>query len=119
EVERLRTTDGWQRWLAFAGRFTTYSLRNQLLVQMQRPNATRVAGYKAWKALGRQVNKGERGIAILAPRTRLVEDEAGDRKRVVSGFHVVRVFDVSQTSGPPLPELTMPAVTGSNERIFD
>ena len=118
QVETLRTTEGWQRWLKLASRFTAYSLRNQLLVLMQRPDATRVAGYKAWQALGRHVNKGERGIAIFAPRARRVSDEDGESKRVVSGFHVVRVFDVAQTSGEPLPELTMPDVAGSSEDLF-
>jgi antirestriction protein ArdC len=118
EVETLRTSEGWKRWLAFASRFTSYSLNNQLLVLMQRPDATRVAGYKAWQALGRQVNKGERGISIFAPRTRLKEGEDGERHRVLSGFHVVRVFDVAQTSGAPLPELRMPDVSGSSEAVF-
>jgi antirestriction protein ArdC len=117
-VETLRTSDGWQRWLGFASRFRDYSLNNQLLILMQRPDATRVAGYKTWQSLGRQVNKGEHGIAIFAPRTRLVDDDDGERKRVVSGFHVVRVFDVSQTSGEPIPQITLPDVAGSSEAIF-
>jgi len=59
----------WQRMLAVAARFHTYSLGNQLLIAVQNPDATRVAGFEAWKALGRHVRKGERGIAILAPMT--------------------------------------------------
>jgi hypothetical protein len=59
----------WQRMLAVAARFHTYSLGNQLLIAAQNPDATRVAGFEAWKALGRHVRKGERGIAILAPMT--------------------------------------------------
>ena len=118
QTQTLRTSEGWQRWIDFASRFTTYSLRNQLLILMQRPDATRVAGYRAWQALGRQVDKGERGIAIFAPRTRLVDDEDGERTRVVSGFQIVRVFDVRQTSGEPLPTLEMPAVSGGSEAGF-
>jgi hypothetical protein len=55
--------------LAVAARFHTYSLGNQLLIAVQNPDATRVAGFEAWKALKRYVRKGERGIAILAPMT--------------------------------------------------
>ena len=118
QTQTLRTSEGWQQWIDFASRFTTYSLRNQLLILMQRPDATRVAGYRAWQALGRQVDKGERGIAIFAPRIRLVDDEDGDTFRVVSGFHIVRVFDVRQTTGEPLPTLDMPAVSGGSEAGF-
>src|SRR5439155_9065405 len=71
----------WQRMLAVAARFHTYSLGNQLLIALQNPDATRVAGFEAWKALGRHVRKGERGIAILAPMTftrRVSTDTAAD-----------------------------------------
>jgi antirestriction protein ArdC len=117
QVETLRTSDGWQRWIGFAGRFRNYSLNNQLLILMQRPDASRVAGYKTWQSLGRQVNKGERGLAIFAPRTRVIDD-GDERKRVLSGFHVVRVFDVAQTSGEPLPEMPFPDVAGSTDFTF-
>jgi antirestriction protein ArdC len=119
EAETLRTTDGWQRWLKVASRFRQYSLNNQLLIAMQRPDATRVAGYKAWQDFGRHVNKGERGIAILAPLTRRVDDDDGDTQRVLLGFKVVRVFDVVQTSGEPLPMLALPDIAGSSTQLFD
>jgi antirestriction protein ArdC len=119
QTETLRTSEGWQRWLAFASSFTEYSLNNQLLILMQRPEATRVAGYRAWQALGRQVNKGERGIAILAPLTRKVEDDDGQCTRVLSGFRIVRVFDVAQTAGDTVVKLTLPDVTGSSQQVFD
>src|SRR3954464_8260433 len=70
EVAALRTGQDWQRWLAIASRFHTYSFQNTLLILSQRPDATNVAGYETWKALGRQVSKGEKGIAILAPLLR-------------------------------------------------
>jgi len=57
-------------YLATLARFPTYSARNVALIHAQRPDATRVAGYRAWQALGRQVRKGERGIRILAPYRR-------------------------------------------------
>src|SRR5215213_6482530 len=67
EVAALRTGEDWQRWLAVAARFHTYSFQNTVLILSQRPDATNVAGYQTWKTLGRQVSKGEKGIAILAP----------------------------------------------------
>lgn len=67
EVAALRNGQDWQRWLTVAARLPQYSVNNQLLIAAQRPDATTVAGYGAWKALGRQVNQGETGIAILAP----------------------------------------------------
>jgi hypothetical protein len=66
-VEQLRTSDGWQRWVATRRHFHTYSLRNQLLLAMQNPDATRVAGFKAWLALGYCVRRGEKALRIFAP----------------------------------------------------
>ena len=106
EVETLRTSEGWRSWLAFASRFRSYSLNNQLLIRRQCPEATRIAGYRTWQALGRQVMRGATGIAILAPIKRSVAtDDAPDEKHLVlSGFRVVFVFDVSATEGEALPE---------------
>jgi antirestriction protein ArdC len=123
QVEALTNSDGWQHWLAVAARFRTYSLHNQLLIFAQRPTATRVAGYRAWQALGRQVKRGEPGIAILAPLLRRVidDDQAGeDGARVqLAGFRVVYVFDVAQTEGEPLPTLSLPAVQSVDSALFD
>ena len=121
EVDALRTGDDWQRWLATAARFYNYSFQNTLLIHAQRPNATHVAGYQTWQGLGRQVTKGERGIAILAPVVRrspydsqaasAVPDTASDDSgRVLAGFRVAHVWDVSQTAGQPLPEQPRPAL---------
>lgn len=112
-----------------ASRFHSYSWNNTLLIHLQRPQATRVAGYRVWRQLGRQVDKGEHGIQILAPvvRQRSAEEASSDaaapdgrssggaeagsedpeRRRVV-GFRVAHVFDLSQTSGDPLPEPERP-----------
>jgi hypothetical protein len=101
--------EGFRRYLALAGRFHRYSARNCLLILAQRPNASRVAGYRAWQQMGRQVRKGERGIRILAPVTRRTEDEGtGEEVRALAGFRVATVFDVSQTDGEPLPEAPAP-----------
>ncbi len=74
EVESLKTSEGWRRWMRTASRFHSYSLRNQLLIAAQRPEATRVAGFNTWKSLGRSVLKGERGIAIMAPAGRYASE---------------------------------------------
>lgn len=102
-------------YLSTMAKFHRYSLRNILLIGLQSPDATRVAGFQTWKRLGRQVLHGAKGIAILAPminrvsKTEFCESlEPDSAKRVTKdylhGFRVVHVFDVSQTSGRPLPE---------------
>src|SRR2546430_1541053 len=72
-VEALVDAGAWKRMLAVAARFHDYSFGNQMLIALQCPEATRVAGYRTWQKLGRQVRKGERGIAILAPMTVVVK----------------------------------------------
>jgi len=99
-VLELQTTATWQRYLAVQSRFHHYSHRNVLLISMQRPEATSVAGFRTWEALGRYVLKGERGISILAPMIVRGRDEEEGR---LTGFRWVSVFDVSQTDGAPLP----------------
>ena len=134
-VADLEGSDAWQHMLHIAAHMPTYSLNNILLVAVQRPDATAVAGYRAWRAAGRQVRKGENGIAILAPclykpdqaqaepvdrTTTQVEPGAG-APRVPRGFRVVHVFDLSQTDGPELPDdphlLTGPAPDDLWERL--
>lgn len=66
-VERLRSSEGWRQWLATRSRFHSYSVGNQLLIARQHPDAIRVAGFRAWLALGYCVRKGERAIRIWAP----------------------------------------------------
>src|SRR3954466_13915567 len=66
-VEQLRSSQGWQRWLTTRRHFHSYSLRNQLLLAMKKPDATRVAGFKAWLALGYCVRRGETALKIFAP----------------------------------------------------
>jgi antirestriction protein ArdC len=108
-VAALVSGDDWKRMLTVASKFHRYSFNNHLLILCQRPDATRVAGYRKWQELGRHVRKGEKGIAILAPckyKTK-VEDEDGGEQTVqaIRGFRVVYVFDVSQTDGEPLEDL--------------
>jgi hypothetical protein len=113
----------WRRMLDVAARFHRYSPNNVLLISLQRPDATRVAGYQTWREVGRQVCKGETGIAILAPVTvrrdpEAADTEAADRaqepaQRMLRGFRVTHVFDISQTDGEPLPEVRPELLGGS------
>ena len=92
-------------------------LFNQLLIAVQNPDATRVAGYRKWQEMGRQVRAGEHGIGILAPKAVNVRLEDADGKpilgedgkpkkvRKVVGFTTATVFDVAQTDGDPLPDI--------------
>jgi antirestriction protein ArdC len=132
-VAALVDSEGWRAMLDTAAKFHSYSLGNLLLIALQAPQATRVAGFRSWQGLGRQVRKGERGIAILAPCT--YRPKAADRAepagpagqepatlsggaapdaggRQVRGFRVVHVFDVAQTEGEPLPEVAPALLTG-------
>jgi antirestriction protein ArdC len=103
-VLALRDSATWRRNLAIMARFHHYSINNQLLIAYQRPTATFVRGFKSWLACGRAVRKGERGIAIFAPRpwSRTETNDAGDDE-TESGisFRVVYVFDVAQTDPVP------------------
>ena len=68
QVEALRESETWARFLDFSRAFHRYSLNNLLLIFAQRPEAERVAGYRTWQKLNRQVRKGERGIRIFGGR---------------------------------------------------
>lgn len=101
-------------WLKTMSRFHNYSLNNQMLIAWQRPDATHVAGFHAWKKFNRLVSKGEKGIMILAPVTRTVgaveetkpDGQKAERKlRQIVNCKPAYVFDISQTHGDPLPEL--------------
>jgi hypothetical protein len=111
-VADLASSEGWTRYLESRSRFHSYSFGNVLLIARQRPGATQVAGYKAWQGMGRQVRNGERGISILAPMVRKVDHDDGEPDRVVTGFRVVSVFDVSQTDGEPIPEPPCQVLSG-------
>ncbi|MCP4534882.1 MAG: ImmA/IrrE family metallo-endopeptidase, partial [Delftia sp.] len=97
-----------QRWFQFVAQFHRYSFSNRCLILLQRPDASQVAGYKAWQRLGRQVRKGEKGIAIIVPRVwrKEVEDPASNQARQERGlyFRVGHVFDIDQTEGDEPPE---------------
>jgi len=98
-VKNLATSNGWTDYLKTASRFHNYSMNNLMLISLQAPEATSVAGYKTWQSLGRQVRKGEGGIRILAPMTGKDKDTGESR---VFGFRTVSVFDIAQTDGKEL-----------------
>lgn len=92
-------------YLAAVARFHNYSVGNTILIYTQRADATRVAGYRAWQRLGRNVKHGEKGILIMAPIVRRRKEQSSNEEddRVLA-FRSAHVFDVSQTDGRPLPE---------------
>ncbi|MGE3795654.1 MAG: ArdC-like ssDNA-binding domain-containing protein [Dehalococcoidia bacterium] len=103
--QELRSSEGWQRFARARAVLRGYSLTNTLLILSQRPDATTVASYRRWIALGRQVRRGEQALRIWAPSVRRERDEAtGEETSAVRRFVLVPVFDISQTDGPPLPE---------------
>ncbi len=99
------------RWyLACMGRFHAYSMGNIMLIWSQRPDATRVAGFRTWKSMGRHVRKGEKGIEIVAPmklRARASESPADPRDESREDqirYRVAHVFDIAQTDGDDVSE---------------
>jgi len=104
-------SDTLKAYLRAMGRFRRYSVGNAILIQLQMPDATHVAGFRAWQRLGRHVKKGEHGIAIMAPivcRRRAEADDSDESDNtddeLVTTFKTAYVFDISQTEGKPLPE---------------
>lgn len=93
-------------------KFYQYSFGNVLLILSQRPEATRVAGYKKWQEFGRQVTKGEKAIKIVAPMPKKTEDAATGEEKTMMRFGWGNVFDVAQTEGEPLPDLSIPVLEG-------
>lgn len=105
-VDAIVGSEEFGRYLTVMSRFHTYSFGNTMLIHLQRPDATRVAGYRRWQELGRQVRKGEQGIKILVPHRVKVEseDEDGDQQVVIGSWGIGSVFDVAQTDGQTLAE---------------
>lgn len=110
-------SEAYRRFLAAMARFHDYSFGNVLLIVSQRPGATRVAGYRTWQKLGRQVRKGEKGIAIMAPMLFKPEYPDATDDDTFLRFRTVSVFDIAQTDGEDLPE--PPRVCGEAGRYWD
>src|SRR5579863_46954 len=121
-IAALTTSAEWRRYLEFQARFHRYSTGNVILILSQCPEATRVAGFRAWQAHGRSVRKGERAIWILAPLVRSRQSDIDEAERVF-GFKWVPVFDVGQTDGAELPEACRPLAgeqgAGDYERLVE
>ena len=100
-----------EQYLAFIARFHRYSVHNQMLIYMQCPHATYVAGYCTWQEMGYQVAKGQKGIRILAPRPyKRLNQETAEEEPTMS-FVAVSVFDASQLTDldqKPLPTFFTP-----------
>src|SRR5580692_1057737 len=126
-IEQLEAgkSDALTNYLTAMSRFHNYSFGNVLEIARQMPTATRVAGFRTWKNLGRSVNAGAKGIRILAPivgvkrkkDSEAEKDITQQNTRVVLGFRNAYVFDVSQTDGIDLPELR--EVTGDPGENID
>ena len=125
-IKELFESEKYMRYLSVMSRFHRYSVNNTMLIYMQKPDATLVAGYNKWKAqFERHVKKGEHGITIIAPTPykKKIEEQKLDpdtkapildkdgkiiteeKEIEIPMFRPVKVFDVSQTDGKPLPEL--------------
>jgi len=124
-IQNLFESDNFKNYLKTLSKFHHYSLGNTILIAMQKPDATLVAGYTSWqKNFRRHVKKGEKGISILAPtpykkkvEIEKVDPTTGDKAKeiqeiVVPVFKVVNVFDVSQTEGKELPSIGVSELTG-------
>jgi hypothetical protein len=110
-VNEVFTSQGYQTYLRTMAHFHTYSVNNSILIWMQRPDATLVAGYQAWKnEFNRTVRKGEKAIKIIAPIRRkkmypvIIDNElVEDTGPKIVGWRAVAVFDIKQTFGDDLP----------------
>ena len=123
-VETIQDSAQFRLFLTTMSKFHDYSVGNLILIAIQKPGATRVAGFVTWKDLGRWVKAGEKGIAILAPvMPPKPKKEEGEEEEEIPltpvYFKVVHIFDISQTEGKPLPEFEVPVLTGeANEELF-
>jgi hypothetical protein len=116
------------QYLAAMAKFRNYSFGNIMLIARQKPDASKVAGFRTWNSLGRFVRRAEKGIFILAPmvgkarKNNASEEQPEDAKQNQSrlyGFRAVYVFDITQTEGKDLPTLTEVHgdVSGYRERL--
>jgi antirestriction protein ArdC len=131
ELKRIIDSGEYAAWFAKMSAFHRYSPTNAAWILAQAPEATKVASYRTWQQVGRQVRKGETGIMVFHPKTYWVDPStgervrpprnAGDRARFEQhvGFGVGHVFDVSQTDGEPLPELGRPAPADAPRALAD
>ena len=139
-ITELFESERYREYLRVMSKFHNYSFNNTLLIAMQKPDASLVAGFSAWKNnFGRNVMKGQKGIKIIAPSPFKIKQEVEkidphtqkpiigkDGKPVteekeikIPAYKVVSVFDVSQTEGKELPDIAVDELTGDVERYRD
>jgi hypothetical protein len=118
-IADLTTSEKWTQYLDVQSKFYRYSPNNVMLILLQNPYATRVAGYRAWQALDHQVMAKESALRILAPMTYKRDDAPeGEKAREIRGFKLVPVFDISQTEGPDLPDIVSKLEGLAPEGVF-
>lgn len=122
ETDAVRQSEAFKAYLDAAARFWQYSFSNQVLILVQNPKATRVAGFRTWNELGRRIKKGEKAIRILAPsikKLKKTDEKTGreEEEKLIKGFVAVSVFDVGQTDGQPLPSIDVD-VQGDEHKLF-
>ena len=123
-VKEVFTSGKYKEYLDFMCKFHNYSVNNIILIMMQNPQASLVAGYKAWQTkFKRQVRKGEKGMTILAPcpHKRTIEEDGEEKEIIWNSFRAVKVFDISQTDGDAVPEIatTLSGDVKNYEELFD
>jgi hypothetical protein len=120
--QRIQESEEFRRYLDTVSRFHSYSVANTMLIWMQRPDATLVAGFRTWLSLGRHVQKGEKGIRIFAPiqypRTKQTSgeptDNSEDHETRPIRFRSISVFDISQTKGEDLAQAPVSLLSGDD-----
>ena len=139
-ITELFESERYREYLRVMSKFHNYSINNTLLIAMQKPDASLVAGFSAWKNnFGRNVIKGQKGIKIIAPSPYKVKQEmkkidphtqqpiigkdgkpvTEEKEITIPAYKVVSVFDVSQTEGRELPDIAVNELTGDVERYRD
>ena len=139
-ITELFDSERYKEYLRVMSKFHNYSFNNTLLIAMQKPDASLIAGFTAWKnQFQRNVKKGEKGIKIIAPSPFKIKQEAEkidpqtqkpvigrdgkpvteEKEITIPAYKVVSVFDVSQTEGKELPDIAVDALTGDVEQYSD
>ena len=139
-ITELFDSERYKEYLRVMSKFHNYSFNNTLLIEMQKPDASLIAGFTAWKnQFQRNVKKGEKGIKIIAPSPFKIKQETEkidpqtqkpvigrdgkpvteEKEITIPAYKVVSVFDVSQTEGKELPDIAVDALTGDVEQYSD
>ena len=139
-IAELFDSERYREYLKVMSKFHNYSFNNTLLIAMQKPDASLVAGFSAWKNnFGRNVMKGQKGIKIIAPSPFKIRQEVEkidphtqkpiigkdgkpvteEKEVTIPAYKVVSVFDVSQTEGKELPDIAVDELTGDVDRYKD